>query len=101
MALSAFRSKQQEKYLNSLLIVKTILHAAGFISAAVTGGNAPASNDLQELLGAYKSLLMPEYNDEKEEKARRVKEIMEKENEIGSFQVSSMSYSSRPKKGFR
>lgn len=101
VALSAFRGRQEEKYLQTLLIVNSIFHAAGLVSAAVTGGNAPSSSDIQELLNTYKINLMPEYKNDQELKAQKVKEIMEKENEIGSFQVSSMSYSSRPKKGFR
>jgi len=101
MALMAFRSNQQEKYFNTLLIVKSIFHAAGLVSAAVTGGNAPSSSDLQELLNSYKTLLMPEYKEEQEERAKKVQEIMEKENEIGSFEVSALNYISRPKKGFR
>ena len=99
--MSAYRDTQQEKYLHTLLIIKSIFQAAGTISAAVTGGNAPSANDVQELLSAYKNMLMPELKDEEKEKADRVKEIMERENEIGSFQVSALNYSFRPKKGFR
>lgn len=88
--------------MGTLVIVKAILQAANIIAAASAGGEAPSNNDIQKVLGAYKTLLMPEFRDEQEKRAEKVKEIMEKENEIGSFQVSSLNYN-RPKnkKGFR
>jgi hypothetical protein len=98
LALAAFRQRQEEKFVSTLLIVKSILHAANIISAATTGGNAPASNDLQELLGTLKGIMMPEYREEQAKKAEKVKEIMERESKIGSFQVQAMNRTRKRKK---
>lgn len=99
LAINAFKDKQQTKYIETLLIVNTIIEVGNRIAAAVTNNQHNGSNTLKELLDTYKELLIPEFSEEKDRKAKRFKEIMERENSSGPFQVEAMAYETRSKKG--
>ena len=75
------------------------MEAANRISATLVGDNTPSSDTLRDLLSGYKELLMPESAEEREEKAKKVKEVMERENEKGPFQVEPMVFGQRKKRG--
>ncbi len=98
-ALRAFKDKQYTRYVEVLLIIKSILTAADRISGALTDNQPSSSSDLKDLLSTYKELLMPEFAEEREEKVKKVQKIMERESKIGSFTVEPMVHDERNKKG--
>lgn len=97
-ALKAFKEKQYTRYTETLLMVNSIIVASNNIVSALQGEQAP-SNSLQDLLSSYKELLMPEFVEEREAKAKKVKKIMEQESAIGAFVVEPMVHGERSKKG--
>lgn len=85
--------------METLLLVQTILLAGSRVAAAVGGGEAPGSSDLQELLSSFKAALLPEFVEEQEKRAEKIRKIVEEEAKVGSFQVQAMTYEKRKKKG--
>lgn len=87
------------EYVKTLTIVKAIEYAAGVIATAGSG-EPPSTDGVNGLLGELKDLLLPEMAEDREDKAKKVKRIMEHEMAQGPFKVESMAHEGRNKKGF-
>ena len=98
LAMRAFNQKNLVDFAKSLLVVQTINYAASAICNAVAGGDSPASPDsVNNLIEQLKGLLIPGSGREKEDKAKKVQEIMERELTTGPFKVEAMVYEKRGK----
>jgi len=99
IAIRQYRNEQEIKYINTLFMVQSVMYAAGVIAAASTGSAMPSPDKLNELNDAFKELLMPEYAEERQDKAERVKKILEDGANQAPFVVTAMAYDKRKKKG--
>lgn len=103
LAIRAFDHKKQVEYLKLLAVVKAIEFSTGSIMSAISnanGGDAspPSPDGVNNLLDTIKGMLIPALAEDKEEKARKVKETIKREIERGPLIVQSMANTSSLKK---
>ena len=92
LAIAAIIRRQNVQFMTTLTVVNAIIQIGNGIISANSGGGAPSggADNLQKSLSALRDLLVPEDVLEKEKKAKRVKELLEKEVSKGSFKVRPM-----------
>lgn len=72
------------------------MYAADKIISVLSGsGSAPNPDKLNELLGLLQNYLLPDEAGKREEKALKIKKILEDENNAKPFKVIPMSFGNR------
>ena len=77
-------------YLTTLSIINAILHVGNVVASAVGGGQAPGSDAVKKTLDELRVTLFPEDIKDGEQKAQRVKDILEREAAGGALRVKTM-----------
>ena len=100
LAIRTFREERQVEYLKLLAVVQAIGYTGNLVASVVAGSENPPNPDkLNDLLGSIRGILMPELAEEKDDKAKQVKELMAKELNAGPFKVESMVFDNKREKG--
>jgi hypothetical protein len=95
-----YRREQEIRYISTMVVVHSIMHAAGIIAAASTpNASSPSPDSLNKLLDSFKVLLMPELEESMKEKADNVKKMLEDAQNQTPFKVEAMSQENRRGKG--
>jgi hypothetical protein len=79
--------REEIEYLKLMAIVNAIITAGNKIAAAVTSSEFTGSDSLNKLLDIIKEQMMPQNKEALEERARKIKEMLEKEVAGGPIQV--------------
>lgn len=96
--MRAFDRRQLTNYLGTRTIVSAIMFVGQLIVAAMAkdgAASAPKIDDLNELMGSYKDLLLPGLAQEKDDKAKKLEKVFKEEIERGPFKVESMMTSKK------
>ena len=97
LAFRALNQKNLAEYVKTLTIVQTIIYAAGAMATSLSGEQPGSPDAVNDLLEHLKHLLIPNSKKDKEDKAQKVKRIMERELTSGPFKVESMVYNKKGK----
>jgi len=93
LAVLAINRKKQVHFMTTLLIVNAIIHTGNCIQSALSGGSASdkGSENLQTMVEALKSMLIPGDALEKESKVQRAMRILDEETSKGPLSVRPMA----------
>jgi len=92
-ALKAFKNKQLLSYKKTQVLVEAIVYAGNTVSSMLAeDASAPSPDRINDLMGDLRELLFPEMASERDEKAKKVKKVMEREIAKGPFVVEGMTY---------
>ena len=78
-------------------MVQAIFYSVSSLATALSGGDPGSPDTVNDLLSELKTLLLPSMANEKEDKAEKVKRIMERELSAGPFKVEAMVYEKKGK----
>lgn len=96
--MQAFRKRQLAQYTQTAIIVNAIQYGAGVVASALSDGESPSPDKVNDLLNHLKSLLLPDLAEEKDEQAKKAMKAMEEEIKKGPFQVEGMQYNGGKRK---
>ena len=97
LAFRALKKKNLIEYIEVSAIVHTIGYAANVIASAVGGEQAPSPDSINKMLENLKTMLLPETKEELKEQTRKVRELMEQEQQRGPFKVQAVVKTKRGK----
>jgi len=92
LAISAVQRRQKIQFLTTLAIINAIIQVGGNVAAAVSGGNAPGTEQLQKTVDTLKKLMLPELEEDLTKRVEEVKKIMSQEADRGPFKVRPLDY---------
>jgi hypothetical protein len=100
IAMRQYRREQEIRYISTMVVVQSIMHAAGVIAAASSPNvSSPSPDSLNKLLDSFKILVMPELEEGMKEKADNVKKMLEDAQNQTPFRVEPMNRENRRGKG--
>lgn len=93
LAVLAINRKKQVQFLTTLLTVNAIIHVGNCIQSALSGGSAPSkgAENLQKMIDALKSVLVPDDTTETESRIQRAMRILDEETAKGPLTVRPMA----------
>lgn len=97
LALRAFQQRNLSEYYKVVTVVNTIIYGFGALISSMNGGQAESPEKINDLLTTLRTLLLPDTEKDTENKAKKVKDIMERELSNGPFKVEAMTYKKRGK----
>lgn len=97
--MKAFRERQLTSFVQTRVIVESVVYAGNLIASTMSNSdNSPGPDKINDLLDDLRSLLMPEFKEDKERRAKKFKRLMEQEVSQGPFKVEGMSYGKKRKR---
>ena len=77
-------------YLTTMSVINAIIHVGNVVATAVAGGQSSAADSLKKSIEDLKEVLFPEDKVNKNLKAGRIKQILEREAGGGILRVQTM-----------
>lgn len=97
LAFRAFQQRNLSEYYKVLSVVQAIMYGFSSMIKVMSQEQPGSPEALNDLLTQLRNLLLPETVKETEDKAKKVKQIMENEISSGPFKVESMVYKKKGK----
>lgn len=86
----ALNKESEIEYLKVVTIVNAIISTGNAIRASITGSDSSGSDSMKETLEELRDIMLPHLAENREEKAKQVKERLAEEHQKGPLQIKVM-----------
>lgn len=102
LAISAHRHREQVRFRRTMVLVNAIIHTGKMVAQAAAGsGSSSDGDELQKSINGLKELMFPELAEDREEKAREAKKLIEEEMNKGPMKARPSGRQNRVRRSRR